>query len=131
MAPAEQLVSVFEDVAHLPDEGRSLEGQLVLGPEPALSITVKLAQGIDFSNPKLVRKVLEAQEAHQNTGCDPGAKHLVPVGTATQIIGFGKPSAKDCTRITFAARGWSLRQVGEDHDVIAVTRGIATGTHRS
>jgi len=113
LAPTEQLVSVFEDVAQRPYEGRSLEGQLVLGPEPALSITVKLAEGIDFSDPKLVRKVLEAQ-----------AQELVPVGTATQIIGFGNPGAKDCTRITFAARGWRLGQVGEDHDLIAVTRGI-------
>ncbi|MDP3278629.1 MAG: hypothetical protein Q8Q09_25795 [Deltaproteobacteria bacterium] len=116
-APEDHLVSVFNDVARRPYEGRPLVGELLLGPESSLLVETRLVSPINFSETKLVRKVLEAQ-----------SDGLSPVGTASGIVGFGRitgdtPTA--CTRITFTPRsGWLLGQGGEQHNLCSMIHGV-------
>lgn len=118
--PEESLASVFEDVAHRPYEGRAMSGELHIGPENELSIEFRLTNPINYSEPKLVRKVLEA-----NT------EALFPVGTTTQLFGFGTARADSrCTRVSFAAPGvWRLGQIGAAQDICAVSRAAIRFLH--
>jgi len=86
---------------------------LIVGPEASLSSEARLTHPIGFSDPRLVRKVLEAQ-----------AGRLAPVATTNGIVGFGSAaenSSAECTRISFMPRGWwVVSQVGVEHDLFSV-----------
>lgn len=117
--PRESLGKVFDEVSRIRYEGSELIGTLFLGKKEDFVMSTQLTTVIDFSDPRLVRKVLEVH-----------ADDVAPVANCEGILGFGRPAEKAamrCTRVRFRPNGsWLVGQAGVNADLLSVRAGSLT-----